>query len=57
MVEARYCITFYYRCKKNTDINVQNLPDICNLTCFANDYGFENYIKKLSQNQAQKEIC
>ena len=40
--------------KKNTDINVQNLPDICNLTCFANDYGFENYIKKIISKSGSK---
>lgn len=33
--------------KKNTDLNVQSLPDVSSLTCFANDYGFENYIKKI----------
>jgi len=31
--------------KKNTNLNIQNLPDISSLTCFANDYGFDNYIK------------
>jgi D-sedoheptulose 7-phosphate isomerase len=33
--------------KKNTNLNIQNLPDISSLTCFANDYGFDNYIKEI----------
>ena len=39
---------------KNTNFKIENLPDMSNLTCFANDYGFENYIKKMISNSGSE---
>ena len=40
--------------KKNFNLNCQSLPDISHLTCFANDFGFENYIKEIISKSGSK---